>query len=244
MRAAYWRLPKAISLPFANPGNRRLSLLLDIVWFAAVVVGALLSTWKIYQFVATELSWGDVTQAIVLTFVTMLRVLILLALATVFWVPVGVWIGLRPHVAERLQPLAQFLAAFPANVIFPVAVVAIIHFRLDPDIWLSPLIILGTQWYIVFNVIAGASAFPNDLKEAAVSFGAKGWLWWRNVILPGIFPYYVTGALTASGGSWNASIVAEYVRWGTIKSWHMASEHTSHRRPKPATIPRSCSVSL
>ncbi len=95
--------------------------------------------------------------------------------------------------------------------------VGIIYFKLNPDIWLSLLIVFGTQWYILFNVIAGASAFPNDLKEAAANFHIKGWLWWKNVMLPGIFPYYFTGALTASGGSWNAAIVAEYVKWGTDK---------------------------
>jgi len=92
--------------------------------------------------------------------------------------------------------------------------VAIVHLGLNPDIWLAPLMVLGTQWYILFNVIAGASAFPTDLKEAASSFRIRGWSWWRKVILPGIFPYYVTGAITASGGSWNASIVAEVASWG------------------------------
>ena len=110
----------------------------------------------------------------------MLRVLNLLALATVYWVPVGVWIGLRPHVAERLSLSPSSWLHFRLSVIFPVAVVAIIHFfRLDPDIWLARSLFLGTRWFIVFDVIAGASAFPNDLKEAAASFGAKGWLWWR-----------------------------------------------------------------
>jgi NitT/TauT family transport system permease protein len=85
---------------------------------------------------------------------------------------------------------------------------------LNPNIWLSPLIILGTQWYILFNVVAGASALPNDLREAAGIFHLRSWQRWRDLILPGIFPYYVTGALTASGGSWNASIVAEVVSWG------------------------------
>jgi len=139
---------------------------------------------------------------------------VLIALASLVWVPVGVWIGLRPAWAERLQPIAQFLAAFPANVLFPFAVAAIVALRLNPDIWLSPLMVFGTQWYILFNVIAGASAIPSDLKEAAGMFGLKGWQWWRQVAIPGIFPYYVTGALTASGGSWNASIVAEAVSWG------------------------------
>ncbi len=146
--------------------------------------------------------------------ITLLRVIVLITFATLIWVPIGVWIGLRPKLAERIQPLAQFLAAFPANLAFPVFVVAIVSFKLNPNVWLSPLMILGTQWYILFNVIAGASAFPSDLREAASSFHLGGWRWWFKVILPGIFPYYVTGAITASGGSWNASIVAEVASWG------------------------------
>jgi NitT/TauT family transport system permease protein len=124
---------------------------------------------------------------------------------------------LRPRIAETVQPIAQFLAAFPANIIFPFVVISIVNFHASPDIWLSPLMILGTQWYILFNVIAGASAFPTDLKEAAASLHIQGWRWWWQVILPGIFPYYVTGAITASGGSWNASIVAEVASWGSTK---------------------------
>ncbi len=86
--------------------------------------------------------------------------------------------------------------------------------RLDPNIFLSPLMILGTQWYILFNVIAGAAAYPTDLKQAADSFGVKGWQWWRTVIIPGILPYFVTGALTASGGAWNAAMLSEVASWG------------------------------
>jgi len=116
--------------------------------------------------------------------------------------------------AERIQPLAQFLAAFPANLAFPIFVSLIVRYHLNANVWLSPLMILGTQWYILFNVIAGASAFPSDLREAASSFHLTGWRWWFKVVLPGIFPYYITGAITASGGSWNASIVAEVASWG------------------------------
>ena len=93
----------------------------------------------------------------------------------------------------------------------------IVHYRLDPDIWLTPLMVLGTQWYILFNVVAGAAAFPGDLREAATNFRIGGLLWWRKVIVPGIFTYYVTGAITASGGSWNAAIVAEVASWGDTK---------------------------
>src|SRR5205085_4852665 len=106
-------------------------------------------------------------------------------------------------------PVAQFLAAFPANLLFPIAVSTIVALKLNPDIWLSPLMILGTQWYILFNVIAGASAIPSELRDVGTNLQIRGWLWWRKIALPAVFPYYVTGAITASGGSWNASIVAE-----------------------------------
>ncbi|QKS01204.1 ABC transporter permease subunit [Sphingomonas sp. CL5.1] len=187
------------------------------LWTALVAAAVGWAVWLIVTYVSRHLALGDVLGAFGLGLVTMLRVLVLIALASVIWVPIGVWIGLRPRWAERLQPVAQFLAAFPANVLFPFAVIAIVHWRLSPDIWLSPLMVLGTQWYILFNVIAGASAIPNDLREAAGMFGVKGWQWWRSLAIPGIFPYYVTGALTASGGSWNASIVAELVTWGDRK---------------------------
>ncbi|MGX9429099.1 MULTISPECIES: ABC transporter permease [Bradyrhizobium] len=190
------------------------SRLVDGIWVAVVAAVTSYATWKIYQYLSATLGWSDVTTAVGYGFVTLARVVVLIALATIIWVPIGVWIGLRPKLAERIQPLAQFLAAFPANLAFPVFVVLIVHFGLNPNIWLSPLMILGTQWYILFNVIAGAAAFPSDLREAAGSFHLKGWRWWVKVILPGIFPYYVTGAITASGGSWNASIVAEVASWG------------------------------
>ena len=122
----------------------------------------------------------------------------------------------HPAVADRAQPIVQFLAAFPANLFLPVAVVLILRFRLDPEIWLSPLMILGTQWYILFNVIGGASGLSSELLLAAGNLGLRPsrFLWWRRVMLPAIFPAYITGAVTAAGGSWNASIVAEVVQWG------------------------------
>lgn len=194
--------------------DRQTSPIGNAIWTALLAAAVLFAGWTIVAYVARTLSWGDALTVFGLAGLTMLRVLVLIALASLIWVPIGVWIGLRPKWAERLQPVAQFLAAFPANVLFPFAVIAIVHWRLSPDVWLSPLMILGTQWYILFNVIAGASAIPTDLREAASMFGVRGWQWWRQVALPGVFPYYVTGALTASGGSWNASIVAEAVSWG------------------------------
>ena len=181
------------------------SRLADGLWIGLIALGAAYGAYVSIGYLKTNVGWIDVATVLADAFITLARVIVLMALATLLWVPVGVWIGLRPKLAEKVQPLVQFLAAFPANIAFPVFVVLIAHYDLNPNIWLSPLMILGTQWYILFNVIAGASAFPSDLKEAARSFHIAGWRWWFKVILPGIFPYYVTGAITASGGSWNAS---------------------------------------
>jgi NitT/TauT family transport system permease protein len=168
----------------------------------------------IVLFIRASVTPGEIGWVFVLGLITAARVLVLIAIASLIWVPIGVWIGLRPHVADRAQPVVQFLAAFPANLFFPVAVVLILHFRLSPEIWLSPLMILGTQWYILFNVIGGTTGLSSELQLAAGNLGVRRWLWWRRVMLPAIFPAYVTGAVTAAGGSWNASIVSEVVQWG------------------------------
>jgi NitT/TauT family transport system permease protein len=168
----------------------------------------------IIAFISQTVDLDEIGWVFLLGLVTAARVLILIGLASLIWVPIGVAIGLRPHLADRVQPIVQFLAAFPANLFFPVAVVLILQFRLNPEIWLSPLMILGTQWYILFNVIVGTTALPMELQRAAQNLGVRRALWWRRVILPAIFPAYVTGAVTAAGGSWNASIVSEVVQWG------------------------------
>jgi NitT/TauT family transport system permease protein len=200
-----------------RPETGRPSRALDAFWLGVLLVVLAWAGWRIVVFVSTELAWQDVTKVAFLGFLTLLRVAVLMVVASAIWVPIGVLIGLRPLWARRVQPVAQFLAAFPANLLFPPFVLAIVTLHLNADVWLTPLMVLGTQWYILFNVIAGASAFPGDLREAAENFRVGGWLWWRKVILPGIFPYFVTGAITASGGSWNASIVAEVASWGDTK---------------------------
>jgi len=189
----------------------------DGVFYAVLIGAAGFGVWEVWYLVAGLLSLADVLEAFRLGFYTLIRVVLMVAVATLIWVPVGVWLGLRPTLARRAQPVAQFLAAFPANLFFPIFVVAIVRFSLNPDVWLTPLMLLGTQWYILFNVVAGAAAFPGDLQEAARNFRVGGWLWWRRVILPGIFPYFITGALTASGNAWNTSIVAEVASWGKTK---------------------------
>jgi NitT/TauT family transport system permease protein len=211
-----------------GPPARRITLqagrrgrLGDGVFYAVVALAVLAAAWKVVDYIAgNNVGWGDLGEAVGLGLIT---------LASMLWVPIGVWIGLRPLWARRIQVVAQFLAAFPANLLFPIFVVVIVRYHLNPDIWLTPLMILGTQWYILFNVVAGASAFPGDLREAAENFRVGGLLWWRRVMLPGIFPYFVTGAITASGGSWNASIVSEVASWGDDKlSAHGLGAYIAH----------------
>ncbi len=114
--------------------------------------------------------------------------IVLIGIASLIWTPIGIYVGLRPKLTAIVQPVAQFLAAFPANILFPLVVSLIVFWNANPDIWLSPLIVLGTQWYILFNVIAGASTMPQELRDAAENFGVHGWLWWRKVALPAVFP--------------------------------------------------------
>jgi NitT/TauT family transport system permease protein len=186
----------------------------DRGWTALVVTMTALALWQVGRFILAGVSLTEVGKAVLLGLATLTRVIVLISLASLIWVPIGVSVGTRPRAARIFQPVAQFLAAFPANLLFPIVVSAIVVLKLNPDIWLSPLMILGTQWYIFFNVIAGATAIPSELRDCGTNLGVCGWLWWRKIALPAVFPYYVTGAITASGGSWNASIVAEVASWG------------------------------
>jgi NitT/TauT family transport system permease protein len=191
------------------------SRLADIVWYIVLALLGLFAAWRISLFFGeAHFSWSDAGTAFGYGCLTLLRVIILIGLASLIWTPIGVYVGLRPKLTALVQPVAQFLAAFPNNLLFPLVVSLIVFWNANPDIWLSPLIVLGTQWYILFNVIAGASTMPQELRDAAENFGVKGWLWWKKVALPAVFPYYVTGAITASGGAWNASIAAEVASWG------------------------------
>jgi NitT/TauT family transport system permease protein len=195
--------------------GRQPSRVIDAIWFTLILLVAAYALWKIIGFISGTLHWSDLGTALLMGTYTMIRVVVLMAIAALVWVPIGVWIGLRPKATRIAQPIAQFLAAFPANLLFPPFVVAIVYFHVSPNIWLTPLMLIGTQWYILFNVIAGAAAFPGDMREAVANFRIRGLLRWRRVMIPGILPYFVTGAITASGGAWNASIVAEVASWGS-----------------------------
>jgi NitT/TauT family transport system permease protein len=142
---------------------------------------------------------------------TLLRTTAALAIGAAWTVPLGVVIGLNPRLAQRAQPIVQMVASIPATALFPALLLLVIDLPGGLNIAAVGLMLLGTQWYILFNVIAGAMAIPGDLREAAAIYKLRGWRRWRCLILPAIFPYLVTGLITATGGAWNASIVAEYV---------------------------------
>jgi len=167
--------------------------------------------WQLVSYTISRSGLGVYATALGLGFVTFLRVLFLLVVSTIVWVPIGVKIGQTPRLARTAQPVVQVLASFPANFLFPFATPFFLDTGISLNVGAVLLMALGAQWYILFNTIAGAQAIPSDLREAMENLGIRGWQRWRRLIIPAIFPFYVTGAITASGGAWNASIVAEIV---------------------------------
>ncbi|MEC8461109.1 MAG: ABC transporter permease subunit [Pseudomonadota bacterium] len=145
---------------------------------------------------------------------TALRVFVVLALAIMIWLPVGVWIGLRPRVADWIEPVIQILASFPPNLLYPMIYLVVLKYQLSFNIWCAPLMILGTQWYILVNVIAGVRNIPRSLIDTAKNFHFGRRLFWQKLMLPSIAPYLVVGSIAAAGGAWNASIAAEVLSWG------------------------------
>lgn len=189
----------------------------DWLWNIGIAASIIVSLWVLVQFIQHAVTVHEVMHVFWLGIITAVRVVVLLIISSIVWIPIGVWIGMHSRAARIAQPIAQFLAAFPANLLYPLFVIVILAYHLNVNIWLTPLMILGSQWYILFNVIAGASTLPKDLYLATANFGVRGWLWWRKFVLPGIFPFYVTAAITAAGGAWNASIAAEIASWGQHK---------------------------
>jgi NitT/TauT family transport system permease protein len=186
----------------------------DVFFAGAVSAVVVYGAWRALHYVDTRTGLGAFGPAFVYGAATFGRVVVLLVVASVIWVPVGVWIGMNPRVSRLAQPVVQVLASFPANFLFPFAAAFFVAAGISLNIGGILLMALGAQWYILFNVIAGASAIPSDLREATRLMGLSGKLRWQRFILPAIFPAYVTGGITAAGGAWNASIVAEVVNYG------------------------------
>lgn len=185
------------------------------LYYGAVLICCSVAFFFLGLFILHNLTWPQIGHVLLLGVYTMIRVFVSLIICSIIWVPLGVLIGLNAKATAIVQPIAQFLASFPANLLFPIVVMLILKFQLNVEVWLTPLMILGAQWYILFNVIAGAASLPKELILATRNFHVQGWLWWRRFILPGILPFYITGAMTAAGGAWNVSIVTEIVNWGS-----------------------------
>jgi len=197
---------ETITAPGATKGDRLYDVLL-VLATACLIVAAV-------RFVLNEVSVREVGRAALLGLATGARVIFLIVAGTLVWTPVGVAIGFSPRLSRISQPLIQVLASFPANFLFPFATLLFIRLGVSLN-WGSILLMaLGAQWYLLFNIIGGAQSIPNDLREMAASIGLSKGRAWRVLIGPGIFASWVTGAITASGGAWNASIVSELVSWG------------------------------
>ena len=215
-----------ITRPFGRTGSqwprkasqRKLGDLVFNIVMAVLILG--LAAQMLY-FVATRTGLQEFATAGALGALTFARVAVLIFVSSLIWVPVGVYIGMNPKISRIMQPVVQILASFPANFVFPFAMMWFMAWHIDLGWGSIILMALGTQWYILFNVIAGASAIPDDLREMARSFRLNRMLKWKTLVLPAIFGSWCTGGITAAGGAWNASIVSEIVEYGKN---HMATQ--------------------
>ncbi|KMT46289.1 sulfonate ABC transporter permease [Gardnerella vaginalis] len=215
-----------ITRPFGRTGSqwprkasqRKLGDLVFNIVMAVLILG--LAAQMLY-FVATRTGLQEFATAGALGALTFARVAVLIFVSSLIWVPVGVYIGMNPKISRIMQPVVQILASFPANFIFPFAMMWFMAWHIDLGWGSIILMALGTQWYILFNVIAGASAIPDDLREMTRSFRLNRMLKWKTLVLPAIFGSWCTGGITAAGGAWNASIVSEIVEYGKN---HMATQ--------------------
>lgn len=215
-----------ITRPFGRTGSqwprkasqRKLGDLVFNIVMAVLILG--LAAQMLY-FVATRTGLQEFATAGALGALTFARVAVLIFVSSLIWVPVGVYIGMNPKISRIMQPVVQILASFPANFVFPFAMMWFMAWHIDLGWGSIILMALGTQWYILFNVIAGASAIPDDLREMTRSFRLNRMLKWKTLVLPAIFGSWCTGGITAAGGAWNASIVSEIVEYGKN---HMATQ--------------------
>ena len=195
--------------------SAKMNRFMGVIGYTVLGLVIFIAIYFLGDYLYKNIPFKEILHSFYLGCATTLRVMILVFLSSVIWVPVGVWIGQSKRASRIMQPIVQFVAAFPANLLFPPIVFLILYYHLNVNIWISPLMILGAQWYILFNVIAGAAQMPKALNYTIQILQVTGWLKWRKYILPAVFPYYITGAITAAGGAWNISIIAEAVQWGS-----------------------------
>lgn len=189
----------------------------EIFWYIAIFIFAGYSLYKVGMFLYTDIPISEIQHTLYLGLMTTIRIIAVMIITVVIWLPISIYIGFNPKLAKIVQPLALTFASFPANLIFPLCIFVIHKYNLNPDVWLSVLLILSIQWYLVFNIIAGASTFPANLKEVVKTFDIKGIKLLFKIITPSILPHFLVGAITAWGSAWNSTIVAEFAEWGTTK---------------------------
>lgn len=181
-------------------------------------LGLFLTSFACVYYLSTYLKdFITITEALYvfkLIFFTFLRIIILLLIVLMIWVPIGIIIGLNAKITTFCQPIIHFLSAFPINLLFPIFAIVIKKYQLNPDIWLGVLMIIGSQWYILFNVIAAVSSYPNDFREVTRSLNIRGWILWKRILLPASAQGIALGAITAYGSAWNSSVVAEMIQYG------------------------------
>jgi len=211
---AKWLLKRNFTYKNHVMQERPYSLVSNLFWYSFIGILLGVSAFISWHFVFTQLPVHEAAHSFLLGGLTALRVFIAVFLCALIWVPIGIYVGMRPNLAKIIQPITQILAAFPANLFFPLFVLFLVHFHLSMNIFSIFLMMLGTQWYLLFNIIAGATMIPKELKYAAKNLHLNGWIKWKRFYLPAIFPFFITGAITAAGGAWNASIVTEFVSWG------------------------------
>jgi NitT/TauT family transport system permease protein len=208
----YQRMARTNECRVVRPMDEARSRKVPPALWALAVAGGLAVCWAAIQaiFLLRTITWPDLRVLLEGAAATFLRVNASLLLSAAWTIPVGVAIGMSPRLARIVQPLAQIMASVPATAFFPILLLGLVKIGGGLGIGSIALMLLGTQWYILFNVVAGAMSIPSDLREVASLYRFTRWQRWTKLILPGIFPYLITGMVTASGGAWNASVMAEY----------------------------------
>ncbi len=189
----------------------------DWVFWGVLGTGAVVLMVFAVRYVGDTVGFTEVWRALGLGGITLARVMAVLVISTIIWVPVGLWIGSSPKVLRVAQPVVQVLASFPANFLYPLMAALFLATGLSLDIGGIVLMALGSQWYILFNIIEATTEIPSDWNDLARNLGMPGWQRWRRIAIPAVFPAYITGAITAAGGAWNASIVAEVANFGDVQ---------------------------
>ena len=211
-----------ITRPLGRTGSVRTTSprrerIIDWVFWGVLGLGVAVLMVFAARYVADTVGFAELWRALGLGGITLARVMAVLVFSTIIWVPVGLWIGSNPRVLRVAQPVVQVLASFPANFLYPLMAALFLATGLSLDIGGIVLMALGSQWYILFNIIEATTEIPSDWNDLAGNLGMPLWQRWRRISLPAVFPAYITGAITAAGGAWNASIVAEVANFGDVQ---------------------------